>query len=523
MERVVMILDLKDFERKIRVRNLEVKDFEAVVEMQVKCFPGMPPWERDQFESQIGIFPEGQLCVEYEGKVVASSCCLIVDFDLYDEWHEWKVIADSGYIRNHQDDGDTLYGIEIMVDPEYRGLRLSRRLYNARKDIVRRKNLARIMIGGRLPGYGKHADKMTAREYVEEVMAKNLFDPVLTVQTANGFVLKKLIPDYLPMDTASRGYATFLEWNNLDHVQDGEKKKLHSVSPVRISAIQYQMRTIDELEEFEQQCEFFIDVAADYKSDFLVFPELFTLQLLSTVEARRPEQAARKVAEYTPKYLDFFTRMAVSYNLNIIGGSTFVVEDGDLYNIAYLFRRDGTVGKQYKLHITPAERKWWGVQPGHGVEVFKTDSGKVSILICYDIEFPELARIATAKGANIIFVPFNADERHSYLRVRLCAQARCIENHIYTVIAGCTGNLPFVDHVDLHYAQSGIFSPADFSFARDAIVAECNPNIETLLIHDVDIQLLRRHRLTGTVQNWKDRRKDLFTVRYKENEEFIDI
>jgi predicted amidohydrolase len=105
--------------------------------------------------------------------------------------------------------------------------------------------------------------------------------------------------------------------------------------------------------------------------------------------------------------------------------------------------------------------------------------------------------------------------RIPYLRVRLCAQARCIENHLYVVIAGCTGNLPFVENADIHYAQSGIFTPADIAFARDGIAAECEPNIETIVMHDVDLELLRRHRYTGATQNWNDRRRDLYEVRFK--------
>src|SRR5690606_12916447 len=101
----------------------------------------------------------------------------------------------------------------------------------------------------------------------------------------------------------------------------------------------------------------------------------------------------------------------------------------------------------------------------------------------------ELCRIAADKGAQIFFVPFNTDTREGYLRVRYCAQARCIENHVYTAIAGCTGNLPFVENVDIHYAQSGIFTPSDVSFTRDGIAAECTPNIETVIIHDVDTEL----------------------------------
>jgi predicted amidohydrolase len=248
----------------------------------------------------------------------------------------------------------------------------------------------------------------------------------------------------------------------------------------------------------------------------VLFPEIFTTQLLSFMPNERPAMAMRKLSEFTPKYLELFTQLAVKYNVNIIGGSHFTVEGDDLYNISYLFRRDGTLGKQYKLHVTPNERRWWGVKPGHKLDIFETDKAKISIQICYDIEFPELSRIAVEKGAQLIFVPFCTDERYAYLRVRYCAQARCVENHVYVAIAGGVGNLPFVENLDVHYAQSAIFSPADIPFSRDAILSEATPNTETLIVDDIDLELLKRHRQTGNVLNWKDRRKDLYEIRYKE-------
>lgn len=516
-------LSLDQFEKRIRLRPLTLADYDALVAMQKRCFPGMQAWTREQIESQLSIFSEGQVCVEYLDRIVASSSGVIVDFDHYDAWHNWKEISDGGYIRNHDPDGDTFYGIEIMVDPDFRGMKLARRLYEARKELARQHNLRRIIIAGRIPGYGPHADQLTARQYVEQVMKKNLVDPVLTVQLANGFVLRRLIPNYLPSDSDSRGYATFLEWTNLDHVEEAGKL-YRAVSLVRLCLVQYLMRRVASFEEFARQCEFFTDVASDYKADFLVFPELFTTQLLSLVRAKRPGTAARKLGEYTPKYLDLFSTLSVRYHVNIVAGSQFVVEDKDLFNVSYLFRRNGTIGKQYKIHVTPNERKWWGVSPGSKVEVFDTDRGKVSIQICYDIEFPELARVATARGAKIIFVPFNTDERYGYLRVKHCAQARAIENQIYVAIAGATGNLPFVENADIHYAQSGIFTPSDFPFARDAVASESTPNVETVIVHDVDTELLNRHRMTGTVRTWNDRRKDLYIIRYRDPEDgTIDV
>jgi len=511
-------IDLKEFEWKTVLRQMTIEDFDSLVEMQQKCFPGMQPWSRAHIESQLKIFPKGQVVIEIDGQIAASSSCLIVRHDPNLAWHNWKAIADNGYIRNHDPKGDTLYGIELMVHPDFRGLKLARRLYDARKELCREYNLASMIVGGRIPGYHKFAETMSAREYAERVVAKAEYDPVLTAQVSNGFAVTGLIPNYLPSDEDSCGYATFLEWKNLDY-RPGAKRRFHNVVElIRLTVVQYEMRAVRSFDEFAQQCDFFMDVASDYKSDFILFPELFTTQLLSCVEPTRPGLAARRLAEFTPDYLEFFSERAIKFNVNVIGGSHFVLENDTLFNISYLFGRDGSIGKQYKIHITPSERKWWGIEPGKKVEVFDTDCGRVAIQICYDIEFPELTRIAANKGADIIFVPFNTDTRHGYMRVRTCAQARCVENEVYTAISGCTGNLPFVENADIHYAQSGIFTPCDAEFARDGVAAECNPNVETVIIHDVDLELLRRHRLSGAVQNWNDRRKDLYAVHYQEDD-----
>jgi predicted amidohydrolase len=199
--------------------------------------------------------------------------------------------------------------------------------------------------------------------------------------------------------------------------------------------------------------------------------------------------------------------------VNIIGGSHIVEEDNRLYNISFLFRRDGTIERQYKIHITPNERRWWGIEEGEKVQVFDTDCGKIAIQICYDIEFPEVARIATELGARIIFVPFCTEDRQGYLRVRYCAQARAVENQSYVVIAGTVGNLPHVHNMDIQYAQSGIFTPSDFSFPRDGIADECNPNVETVIVQDVDLEVLKRHRRSGSVVQLRDRRSDLYEIR----------
>lgn len=503
--------DTKQFERQISLRMIREGDYEQIVDLQLQCFPGMKPWKREQIESQLATFPEGQICIEFEGRIVASSSSLILDFEMYSEWHNWREIADEGYIRNHDPHGNTLYGIEIMVDPVLRGMRLARRLYEARKKLAREHNLMRIVLGGRIPGYGVHSQEMTAREYVDRVISKSLVDPVLTTQLSNGFVLKRLLKSYMDADRESLGYATLLEWTNIDYQPDFRRHYVPSHT-VRICVVQYQMREITGFEQFERHSEYFVDVAADYKSDFVLFPELFTMQLLSFAAAQRPGLAVRALAEYTPRYLELFTKLAIKHNINIIAGSHFSVEDGHLYNAAYLFRRNGGIGKQYKLHVTPEERRWWGVEPGHAIEVFDTDEGPVSIQVGYDVTFPEVSRLAVEKGAEILFVPFCADERYAYLRIRYCAQARCVENNVYVAIAGTVGNLPGVENMDIQYAQSGIFTPSAIPFTRDGIASEGTPNIETIIVDDVDLELLKRQRRDGTMLGWRDRRTDLYDV-----------
>ncbi len=505
-------MDLTQFEKTVDVRPLRSEDFEGLVTLQRACFPGMSYWTERHFQSMLANFPEGQLGVEIEGQLVAASSSLAVDFGDYSEWHDWAAISDGGFIRNHDPDGDTLYGIEMMVHPDFRGRKLSRRLYDARKVLIRKLNLQRMIVGGRIPGYKEHAHEISAREYVDRVIEKRLFDPVLTTQLANGFVLKGLIPGYLPEDDDSRGYATYLEWTNLDYRAPHRRRGYRTVTPVRISVVQWAMRKISKWESFAQQCEFFVDTASDYKADLVVFPELFTTELLSIVDESRPAEEARALAAYTPRYLELFRELAISYDINVVAGSQLTLEDRALYNVAYLFRRDGSIEQQRKLHITPAERRWWGVQGGEKLDVFDTDCGKLAILICYDVEFPELARVAVERGAQILCVPYNTTDRHGYHRVKYCAQARCIENHVYVVAAGCVGNLPMVENADTHYAQSAIYTPSDVEFARDGIAAQCTPNVEMILTHEVDTQLLKRHRRFGSVTNWLDRRLDLYKL-----------
>ena len=149
---------------------------------------------------------------------------------------------------------------------------------------------------------------------------------------------------------------------------------------------------------------------------------------------------------------------------------------------------------------------------GGRLQSFDTDCGKIGILICYDSEFPELSRLLADDGMDILFVPFLTDTQNGYSRVRLCAQARAIENECYVAIAGSVGNLPKVHNMDIQYAQSAVFTPCDFSFPNNGVKAETTPNTEMILVADVDLDLLRELHSFGAVRNLKDRRKDFYRL-----------
>ena len=285
------------------------------------------------------------------------------------------------------------------------------------------------------------------------------------------------------------------------------------VDRVRLAIVQYELKKIANFEDFAEQCSLFAKTAGAYETDFVLFPELITTQLLTYMDAD-VKSIGKKLTEVTERYIELFSKLAQSTGTNIIAGTHLSEEDGRLYNCSYYFDRKGIMSKQYKLQITPHERTAWDVQPGHLVEVFESDKGKIAILICYDIEFPELSRIAVSKGANIIFCPSNTDQRAGYLRVRYCSQARCIENQVYVAVSGCTGNTPMLGGGEIHYSQAAIFTPSDVPFAQEAVLAECTANVETMIIQDVYLSQLERNRRSGAVRPWGDRRSELYQVVY---------
>jgi len=496
------------------LRNMVEDDYPQVAELMEQVYADIGgAWSRESLMALIRDFPEGQIVIEDNGQIVAVALTVKCSYDRFSRGHTYDDLIGRRNRIRHDPNGDALYGMDVFVAREYRNLRLGRRLYDARKELCRNLNLRAILAGGRIIRYHEHAE-MTPADYIDAVRGKEIHDPILSFQLANDFEVKRLMKGYLPKDKKSLGYATLLEWNNILYEPENLGVDAMRKSVVRVGIMQWQMRLTDAFDTWLNQVEYFVDSMADYKADFVLFPEFFNAPLMGMGDQHNQYDAIRFLATYADRSVEALSQFAVTYNINIIAGSIPAIIDGNLYNNAYLCRRDGTIGVQPKIHITPHERRDWVIEGGDSLQVFDTDVGRIGILICYDVEFPELSRMLANQGMDILFVPFWTDTKNGFLRVQRCAQARAIENECYVAIGGSVGNLPQVENVDIQYAQSAVYSPSDFAFPHDAVMAESTPNTEMALVADLDLDKLTQLRHEGSVTNSKDRRDDLFELRW---------
>lgn len=501
----------------IELQYLTLDDYQELKGAMQEAYKSMPNlyWREHQIKTLIDKFPEGQVVIKINNQIAGCALSIIVDYDSIDDIHTYEDITGNYTFNTHDaNKGDALYGIDVFIKPEFRGLRLGRRLYDYRKEICEKLNLRGIAFGGRIPNFHKYSKEMTPKEYIDKVRRKEIHDPVLNFQISNDFHPVRILKGYLEGDNASGEYAVLLEWDNI-YYEKPSKKAVTKKKIIRLGLIQWQMRLYKDLEELMQQAEYFIDTVSGYRSDFALFPEFFNAPLMAENNHLSESEAIRELAKHTESIVQKFSEFAITYNINIITGSMPEVKNDLLYNAGYLCKRDGSIERYEKLHVTPDEAKVWGLQGGTQLKAFDTDCGKIGILICYDSEFPELSRILADEGMDILFVPFLTDTQNGYSRVRHCAQARAIENECYVAIAGSVGNLPKVHNMDIQFAQSMVFTPCDFSFPANGIKAEATTNTEMILIADVDIDLLRELNQFGSVRNLKDRRKDLFELRKK--------
>lgn len=344
---------------KVQIRNLQIEDYAQLSQSFTRVYSDGSDvfWTHEQIEKLIKIFPEGQIVTVVDEKIVGCALSIIVEYDKVKNDHTYAQVTGKETFNTHSPQGNILYGIEVFIHPEYRGLRLARRMYEYRKELCETLNLKAIMFGGRIPNYHKYADKMRPKEYIDRVRQREIYDPVLTFQLSNDFHVRKVMTNYLPNDEESKHYACLLQWDNI-YYQPPTQEYLAPKTTVRVGLVQWQMRSYKTLDDLFEQVEFFVDAVSDYKSDFVLFPEYFNAPLMSKYNDKGESQAIRGLAQYTEEIRDRFINLAISYNINIITGSMpLIKEDGLLYNAGFLCRRDGTYEMYEKLHVTGRDKE----------------------------------------------------------------------------------------------------------------------------------------------------------------------
>lgn len=297
--------------------------------------------EKDKIRKLSRKFQEGQVAIKVNGEIVACALSIIVNYDKFSDNHTVKKITQNYTFDTHNEEGDVLYGLDVFVIPEYRGLRLGRRLYDYRKELCEKYNLRGIVVGGAIVNYQKYLEEYTPKQYIEQVKRKEIDDDILNFHIANDFYPSRILKAYTEGENARNEYSVLLKWDNIYYEKPGTEVETKK-TVIRLGLIQWQMRPYKDLDELMQQAEYFVDAVADYRSDFALFPELFNAPLMAQYNNLSEHEAIRQLARYTAEITDRFSDLAIAYNINIITGSMPEMRDNALYNVGYLCRRDGT-------------------------------------------------------------------------------------------------------------------------------------------------------------------------------------
>ena len=270
---------------------------------------------------------------------------------------------------------------------------------------------------------------------------------------------------------------------------------------IKVSAVQFAFKPISSFEEFASNVENLVNQAKG--SDFVIFPEAFTMELQYFVEIN-------EIHKFEDKYIDLFKQLSEKTGQYIVAGSHTVKRNEKLYNIGHVFYPDGQIFTHTKTHLMPAEVKM-GFTHGTEFKIFEIDGVKFGIGICYEMEFPEVARTYALKGAEVIFTPSYTLGEHGFWRVRHSCQARALENQIY-VIHSCLVGTPPIDFM-AGWGRTSILSPCEPPWTPNGVIAEAETyNTECVVTGELDLKMLRKKRKRGVATTLKDRRPEIYEI-----------
>ena len=252
---------------RLEIRQAKPADARSIAALAKRVYGEFEPYTLGEIRGQLNNFPDGCFVAVLDDKLIGYCASMRIAADKALKPHTWDEITGNGYGSRHDPNGDFLYGYEMCVDPKVRGTRIGRRLYEERRKLAERLELKGIVFGGRMPNLRRFWRRVESPEdYLEQVVAGKLHDPVLRFQLANGFEPIGVLRNYLPEDVRSRGHAVQMVWRNpfVDQEESPRFRVPRDVESVRIATCQLQARAVKDFDEFIGQVEYFVDVAADY-------------------------------------------------------------------------------------------------------------------------------------------------------------------------------------------------------------------------------------------------------------------
>lgn len=457
----------------LEIRALESSELRLMTKLP-SCFVASRPLGREHARSILERNPQGVVEVRRLGVVVARAFCVRGSRSWLTERPSWEKVSDGGLGRNDDPEGEVVWIYGLQATTAFEGGDQAAVL----------DALIRFLTG--LSG-------QTVAVAVEA-------DVAARVQAVLGPVTSLEVLGHFP------GPEGRIDAVLLTHPGRVSVARKPEVERVRIAAVQFPLEAATTVEASFVRYAAAVEDAARRGASIVLLPELLTTEWLACDAGSVDlHQAIRELDRHRPVYLQRFSELARLHGLTIVAGTHYSLLGENLQNVAYAFEPDGTVHTQAKLHPTPYEAETFGLVPGHGVKPLRLAGVRCAIVICYDAEFPEVARAARAGGAEVLLVPYNTELAAGHHRVRRAASARAVENQVYVVTAGAVGRFEHAFDAEDHHAASAAFGPSDHGFPDDGVLAELAPNVAGVLTVDLDLALLRRSMRTGAVRPWLDR------------------
>ncbi len=276
----------------------------------------------------------------------------------------------------------------------------------------------------------------------------------------------------------------------------------------RLASAQYDIGFLKDWREYEAKVSRWVTEALEQKAKLLLFPEYFSMELASLFPQEVYRSLSRQLESLQTIYPDFlklYSSLARTHDVYILAGSYPVrQENGGYHNRAWLFRPDGSSDFQDKLQMTRFESEQWLITGGNEIKLLDTEFGKIGVNICYDSEFPMIARKQVEAGANLILVPSCTDTLAGYHRVRIGCQARALENQCYVVQSPTVGLAPWSEAVDVNIGAAAVYTPVDYGYPDNGVLAIGELNQAQWVYADIDLSAIATVRETGQVFNHRD-------------------